>query len=54
MHEAALGGSLTSMQNMKMVDKRVNQSISFEAYDTETKPPIAADPSCNCPQGPAG
>jgi uncharacterized Zn-binding protein involved in type VI secretion len=52
MHEGALGGSLTSMQNMKMVDKRVNQSISFEKYDTATKPPIAADPSCNCPKGP--
>jgi uncharacterized Zn-binding protein involved in type VI secretion len=53
MHEGALGGSLTSMSNMKMVDKRVNQSISFESYDAAAKPPIVAHPSCNCPKGPA-
>lgn len=52
MHEAALGGSLMSMQNMKMLDRAVNQSISFETYDLETKPPITAHPSCNCPKGP--
>jgi uncharacterized Zn-binding protein involved in type VI secretion len=54
MHEAALGGSLSSMSNMKMMDKRVNQTISFEAYDATTQPPIVAHPSCNCPKGPAG
>ena len=54
MHEAALGGSLGSMQNIKMVDKRVNQSISFERYDATAKPPIVAHASCNCPKGPTG
>lgn len=55
MHEAAWGGSLTSMSNFKMVDKRVNQSISFQAYDPEGKnkgKPIVAHASCNCPHGP--
>lgn len=51
-HEAGFGGSLTSMQNLKMVDRRVNQSISFESYDPASKLPIAAHASCNCPQGP--
>jgi hypothetical protein len=54
MHEAALGGSLSSMSNMKMLDKRVNQSISFEKYDADKQPPIVAHPSCNCPKGPTG
>jgi uncharacterized Zn-binding protein involved in type VI secretion len=52
MHEAGLGGSLTSMQNMKMLDRRVNQSISFQKYDPATNAPIQAHPSCNCPRGP--
>lgn len=55
MHEASLGGSLTSMSNFKMLDTRVNQSISFQSYDPEGKnkgKPIKADPSCNCPSGP--
>jgi uncharacterized Zn-binding protein involved in type VI secretion len=57
MHEAALGGSLKSMCNLKMLDKRVNQSISFEAYEPEGKhkgKPIKAHSSCNCPHGPEG
>ena len=55
MHEAAWKGSLTSMSNLKMMDKRVNQSISFQAYDPEGKnkdQPIKAHASCNCPHGP--
>ncbi len=56
MHEAAWGGSLKSMSNFKMVDKRVNQSISFQAYDPDGKnkdKPIKAHATCNCPHGPA-
>jgi hypothetical protein len=52
MHEAGLGGSLLSMQNMKMLDRAVNQSISFERYDPVAQPPIQAHASCNCPKGP--
>lgn len=55
MHEAALGGNLLSMSNFKMMDKRVNQSISFQSYDPEGKhkgKPIKAHSSCNCPHGP--
>ncbi|HHP7234816.1 MAG TPA: PAAR-like domain-containing protein [Desulfobacterales bacterium] len=55
MHEAALGGDLLSMDNFKMLDKRVNQSISFESYDPDglnKGKPIKAHPSCNCPHGP--
>lgn len=56
MHEAAWGGDLDSLGNLKMLDKRVNQSISFEAYDPEEKnkgKPIKAKSSCNCPHGPS-
>jgi len=55
MHEAALGGSLTKMSNFKMLDRRVNQSISFQKYEPDGKhagKPIKAHPSCNCPNGP--
>jgi hypothetical protein len=56
MHEAALGGDLLSMSNFKMLDGRVNQTISFQKYDPDGKhkgKPIKAHPSCNCPHGPA-
>jgi uncharacterized Zn-binding protein involved in type VI secretion len=55
MHEAALGGDLLSMSNLKMLDKRVNQSISFQSYDPDGKnkgKPIVAHSTCNCPHGP--
>ncbi len=54
-HEAAWGGSLTAMSNFKMLDKRVNQTISFQSYDPEETnkgKPIKAHASCNCPHGP--
>jgi hypothetical protein len=50
-HEAAWGGDLTDMSKFKMMDKRVNQTISFEAYPGKDHP-IKAKDSCNCPDGP--
>jgi hypothetical protein len=55
MHEAAQGGSLTDLSNLKMLDSRVNHTISFERYQPEGKnkdQPIKAMASCNCPNGP--
>jgi len=55
MHESAWGADLTALSNFKMLDKRVNQSISFQSYDPDGKnkgQPIKAMDSCNCPDGP--
>ena len=50
-HEAAWGGDLKNFANLKMMDGRVNQSVSFEAYPGNPTPIKAMD-SCNCPDGP--
>jgi hypothetical protein len=56
MHEAGWGGNLKALTNLKMLNKRVNQSISFQKYDpddTNKDQPIQAMASCQCPDGPA-
>jgi len=55
MHEAAWGADLTCLSNFKMMDERVNNTISFQKYDPEGKnkdKPIKAHSTCNCPHGP--
>jgi hypothetical protein len=55
-HEAAWGGNLADMAGFKMMNKRVNQSISFQTYDPKEvnkDQPIQAMTTCNCPDGPA-
>ena len=55
MHEAAMGCDLTALSNFKMMDSRVNSTISFQKYEPEGKhkdKPIKAHTTCNCPHGP--
>jgi hypothetical protein len=55
MHEAACGADLKDLSNFKMMDSRVNTTISFQRYKPEGKhkdQPIKAHPTCNCPDGP--
>lgn len=54
-HESQLGCNLKDLKNFKMLDTRVNATISFERYEPEGKhdgKPIKAEDSCNCPHGP--
>lgn len=50
MHESAWGANLDDLTNFKMMDKRVNQTVSFQKY--EPGRPIKCQDSCNCPHGP--
>jgi hypothetical protein len=55
MHEAAWGADLTDLNNFRMMDRRVNGTISFQKYEPEGKnkgKPIKCHESCNCPHGP--
>lgn len=55
MHEAGWGGKLSDLTNLKMMNKRVNQSISFQRYkpgSANKDQSIQAMATCQCPDGP--